>query len=58
MEIITYMLEGELKHRDNTGNQGIIRPDEVQYMAAGTGIRHSELNPSRKQSNHLLQIWI
>ena len=58
MEIITWVLEGELQHRDSLGNGDIIRPGDVQRMSAGTGIRHSEFNPSPTQPVHLLQIWI
>jgi quercetin 2,3-dioxygenase len=58
MEIITYVLSGELEHKDSMGNGRIIRPGEVQYMAAGTGVQHSEFNPSEKSPVHLLQIWI
>ncbi len=58
MEIITLVLEGELRHQDSMGNGSIIRPGEVQRMSAGTGVAHSEVNASRTASLHLLQIWI
>ena len=58
MEIITYVLEGALQHKDSTGGGGVIRPGEVQYMAAGSGVQHSEFNASREEQVHLLQIWL
>lgn len=58
MEIITYILEGALQHEDSMGNGSIIRPGDVQRMTAGTGVRHSEKNPSPTEPVHLLQIWI
>lgn len=58
MEIVTYVLEGELEHRDDQGNTGILRPGEVQVMSAGTGIVHSEHNHSKEKPVHFLQLWI
>jgi redox-sensitive bicupin YhaK (pirin superfamily) len=58
MEIISYVLRGSLQHQDSTGKGAIITPDDIQMMSAGTGITHSEYNPSATDSNHFLQIWI
>ena len=58
MEIISYVLDGSLQHKDSTGKGAIITPDDIQMMSAGSGIEHSEYNPSPTDPNHFLQIWI
>jgi quercetin 2,3-dioxygenase len=58
MEIVTIVLEGSLEHKDSLGNHGIIRSGEIQRMSAGTGVRHSEYNPSDQERVHFLQIWV
>ncbi len=58
MEIVTYVIEGQLEHRDALGNVGVISPGEIQRMSAGTGIRHSEYNASQEKPVHLVQLWI
>lgn len=58
MEIVTYVLQGALEHRDSMGNGEVLRPGEFQRMSAGTGITHSEFNPSAIEPTHLYQIWL
>jgi len=58
MEIVTYIIEGRLEHRDDMDNVGVISPGEIQRMSAGTGVRHSEYNASKEKPVHLVQLWI
>lgn len=58
MEIVTLLLEGALRHKDSMGNEGVIGPGEIQYMSAGSGVKHSEFNDSKTAPAHLYQIWM
>ncbi|WP_442482850.1 pirin family protein [Aeoliella sp. SH292] len=58
MEIVTYVLEGALEHKDSMGNGDVLRPGEFQHMSAGSGVQHSEFNPSTTEPTHLYQIWL
>ncbi len=58
MEIVTYVIEGQIEHHDTLGNRGVVSAGEIQRMSAGTGIRHSEFNPSSEKSTHMIQLWL
>ena len=58
IETVTYILKGEVRHKDSMGNGSVLRPGQIQLMSAGTGVTHSEFNPDRKAPGHFLQIWI
>ena len=58
MEIFTYVIDGQLEHRDSLGNGAVLTPGNLQYMSAGNGIRHSEFNPSKTGSTQLYQVWL
>ena len=58
MEILTYVLDGELEHQDDMGNRGVVGPGSVQYMSAGTGVKHSEFNHSKERPLHFVQMWV
>jgi redox-sensitive bicupin YhaK (pirin superfamily) len=58
MEIVSYVLSGKLEHRDSLGNHGVVEPGGVQYMSAGTGVRHSEFNGSQTEPVHFVQMWV